>query len=62
MVSRGANYYFVATGFLAVVVSAWILPVFHLLMPESYWDATRAVAPLSLAAAATGGYPSSRSA
>ena len=56
MVSRGANYYFVATGFLAVVVSAWILPVFHLLMPESYWDATRAVAPLSLAAAATGGY------
>jgi O-antigen/teichoic acid export membrane protein len=25
-------------------------------MPESYWDATKAVAPLSLAAVATGGY------
>ncbi len=56
MVSRGANYYFVATGFLAVAISAWILPVFHVLMPESYWDATTAVAPLSLAAVATGGY------
>ena len=26
MVARGANYYFFATGFLAVLVSAWILP------------------------------------
>jgi O-antigen/teichoic acid export membrane protein len=56
MVARGAAYYFFATGFLAVLVAAWILPVFHLLMPERYWDATRAVAPLSLAAAATGAY------
>jgi O-antigen/teichoic acid export membrane protein len=56
MVSRGATYYFFVTGFLAVFVSAWILPVFHVLMPEQYWDATRAVAPLSLAAAATGAY------
>ena len=56
MVSRGASYYFVATGFLAVFVSAWILPVFHVLMPERYWDATRAVAPLSLAAVCMGAY------
>ena len=56
MVARGGTYYFLATGFLAVVISAWILPVFHVLMPERYWDATRAVAPLSLAAVATGAY------
>ncbi len=56
MVARGGTYYFLATGFLAVLVSAWILPVFHLLMPERYWDATQAVAPLSLAAVATGAY------
>ncbi|MBA2615116.1 MAG: oligosaccharide flippase family protein [Actinobacteria bacterium] len=56
MVARGANYYFVATGFLAVVVSAWILPVFHVLMPESYREATTAVAPLALAAVALGAY------
>jgi O-antigen/teichoic acid export membrane protein len=56
MVARGASYYFVATGFLAVLVSAWILPVFHLLMPERYWDATPAVAPLALAAVCMGAY------
>lgn len=56
MVARGGTYFFLATGFLAVLVSAWIFPVFHLLMPERYWDATRAVAPLSLAAVATGAY------
>lgn len=56
MVARGSNYYFVATGFLAVLVSAWILPVFHVLMPERYWDATRGVAPLALAAVGMGAY------
>lgn len=56
MVARGANYYFFATGFLAVLVSAWILPVFHVAMPTRYWDATPAVAPLALAALATGAY------
>ena len=56
MVARGATYYFFGAGYLAVIVSAWILPVFHLIMPESYWDATPAVAPLALAAVATGAY------
>ena len=56
MVARGAAYYFFVTGFLAVLVSAWILPVFHLIMPERYWEATDAVAPLALAALATGAY------
>ncbi len=56
MVARGAMYYFFATGFLAVFVAAWILPVFHVLMPERYWDATRAVAPLALAAVCMGAY------
>jgi O-antigen/teichoic acid export membrane protein len=56
LVARGANYYFFATGFLAVGVAAWILPVFHVLMPERYWPATPAVAPLALAAMATGAY------
>ncbi len=56
MVARGTLYYFFATGFLAVLVSAWMLPVFHLLMPEQYWDAVPAIAPLSLAAVATGAY------
>jgi O-antigen/teichoic acid export membrane protein len=56
MVARGGTYYFFATGFLAVLVAAWILPVFHLLMPETYWDATRAVAPLALAAVCMGAY------
>jgi O-antigen/teichoic acid export membrane protein len=56
MVARGANYYFFATGFLAVLVSAWILPVFHVAMPTRYWAATPAVAPLALAAVATGAY------
>jgi O-antigen/teichoic acid export membrane protein len=56
MVARGARWFFGALGFLVVLVSAWILPVFHVLMPERYWEATRAVAPLSLAAMATGAY------
>jgi O-antigen/teichoic acid export membrane protein len=56
MVSRGGSYYFFATGFLAVVVAAWILPVFHAVMPESYWNASRAVAPLALAAMCMGAY------
>jgi len=56
MVSRGANYYFFAIGFLVALVSLWILPVFHVVMPERFWDATYAVAPLSLAAAATGAF------
>ena len=56
MVARGAGYFLFGISFLAVLLSAWILPVFHLLMPERYWEATRAVAPLSLAAIATGAY------
>ncbi len=56
MVSRGARWFFGALGFVVVLVSAWILPVFHLLMPERYWEATKGVAPLSLAAMATGAY------
>jgi O-antigen/teichoic acid export membrane protein len=56
MVARGANWFAAGIGFLVVLVSAWILPLFHLLMPEQYWDATVAVAPLSLAAMATGAY------
>jgi O-antigen/teichoic acid export membrane protein len=56
MVARGANWSFAAIGFLAVLVSAWILPLFHLIMPPEYWDATVAVAPLGLAALATGAY------
>jgi O-antigen/teichoic acid export membrane protein len=56
MVARGSSYYFVATGFLAVFVSAWILPVFHLVMPEQYWEATKAVAPLALTGVAMGAY------
>ena len=56
MVARGANYYFFAVGFLVALVSLWILPVFHVVMPERFWDATFAVAPLSLAAAATGAF------
>ena len=56
MVARGANYYFFGTGILAVAISAWILPLFHLLMRETWWDATPAVAPLSLSAVAMGGY------
>ena len=59
MVSRGGSYYFFATGFLAVV-AAWILPVFHAVMPESYWNASRAVAPLALAACAWAPTPCSR--
>lgn len=56
MVARGANYYYFGAGFLAVATAAWILPVFHLLMPSDYWDATEAVAPLALAGVATGAY------
>jgi O-antigen/teichoic acid export membrane protein len=56
MVARGAVYFFFATGFLVVLVSAWILPVFHLLMPDRYFDATPAVAPLALAGLASGAY------
>jgi O-antigen/teichoic acid export membrane protein len=56
MVARGANWFLAAIGFLAVLVSAWILPLFHLIIPERYWGATVAVAPLSLAAMATGAY------
>jgi O-antigen/teichoic acid export membrane protein len=56
MVARGGSYYFAVAGFLAVLVSAWILPVFHLVMPRAYWPATEAVAPLALAAVATGAY------
>jgi O-antigen/teichoic acid export membrane protein len=56
MVARGTTYYFFGIGFLAVLVSLWILPVFHLLMPARYFDATAAVPPLALAAVATGAH------
>jgi O-antigen/teichoic acid export membrane protein len=56
MVARGANWFAAGIGFLVVLVSAWILPLFHLIMPVRYWDATVAVAPLCLAAMATGAY------
>jgi O-antigen/teichoic acid export membrane protein len=56
MVARGANYYFFAMGWLVAVVSLWILPVFHLLMPPRFWDATFAVPPLALSAAAAGAF------
>ncbi|MEZ5100638.1 MAG: oligosaccharide flippase family protein [Thermoleophilia bacterium] len=56
MVARGATYYFVATGLLAVTVAAWISPVFHLIMPDRFLPSTEAVAPLCLAAVGTGAY------
>ncbi|MGH2995663.1 MAG: oligosaccharide flippase family protein [Gaiellaceae bacterium] len=56
MVARGAAYYFFGIGMLAALVSLWILPVFHVVMPERYWDATTAVPPLALAAAGAGAY------
>ena len=56
MVARGANWFLAGIGFLVVLVSAWILPLFHLIIPTRYWDATVAVAPLCLAAMATGVY------
>ena len=56
MVALGARWFFGVLGFLVVLVAAWILPLFHVLMPERYWEATRAVAPLSIAAMATGAY------
>ena len=55
-VARGASFYFAGIGFLAVAVSAWILPFFHLVMPESYWPATRAVPPLALAGVGMGAF------
>jgi O-antigen/teichoic acid export membrane protein len=55
-VARGANYYFLGAGWLAVLVSAWILPVFHLIMPAVFRPATEAVAPLAIAGIATGAY------
>jgi O-antigen/teichoic acid export membrane protein len=55
-VARGASFYFAGIGFLAVAVSAWILPFFHLVMPETYWPATRAVAPLALASVGMGAF------
>ncbi|HEY7195914.1 MAG TPA: oligosaccharide flippase family protein [Gaiellaceae bacterium] len=56
MVARGALYFFFGAGFLAVLVSAWIAPLFHVLMPERYWPALPAVAPLAIAGVATGAY------
>ena len=56
MVARAANYFFFAIGFLVALVSLWILPLFHLLMPERFWEATYAVPPLALAAAGTGAF------
>jgi len=56
MVARGANYFLFAMGFVTVVVAAWILPIFHVLMPERFWAATRGVAPLCLASLASGAY------
>jgi O-antigen/teichoic acid export membrane protein len=56
MVARSGNYYFFGVGLLAVLVAAWILPLFHLVMPARYRDAASAVAPLSLAAVAAGAY------
>jgi len=56
MVARGANYYFLGVGFLAAFLALWILPLFHLVMPESFWEATKAVAPLGLAVAGTGAF------
>jgi O-antigen/teichoic acid export membrane protein len=56
MLARGGNFFFFAVGIPVVVVAAWITPLFHLLMPERYWDATPAVAPLGIAAMLTGAY------
>jgi len=54
MVARGAAYYFFGIGTLAVLVSLWIQPVFHVIMPERYWVATTSVPPRALAAAGAG--------
>ena len=56
MVARSALYYFFGTGLLVVLLAAWIVPVFHLLMPDSDLDAAPAVAPLALAALVSGTY------
>jgi O-antigen/teichoic acid export membrane protein len=56
MVARGANYYFFGVGMLAVLVAAWILPVLELVVRDDYVAGYRAVAPLGLAAVATGAY------
>ena len=56
MVARGATYYFFVIGFLVVVAAVWIRPVFELILPEDFREASRAVAPLALAAMATGAH------
>lgn len=56
VVARGSLYYFLTVGMLVVLVSAWILPVFELLMPDSYLPATEAVPPLALCALLSGAY------
>lgn len=56
MLARGGNFFFFAIGLIVVVLAAWILPAFHVLMPARYWDATPAVAPLGIAAMMTGAY------
>lgn len=56
MVARGGSYYFLGAGFLAALVSLWILPAFHLLMPAHYWGAAEALPPLALAGVLTGSY------
>jgi O-antigen/teichoic acid export membrane protein len=56
MLARGGNFFFFAAGMVVVLLAAWIRPVFEILMPERYWDATQAVAPLGIAAMLTGAY------
>jgi len=56
MLARGGNFFFFAVGVVVVVLAAWIRPIFEVLMPERYWDATPAVAPLGIAAMLTGAY------
>jgi O-antigen/teichoic acid export membrane protein len=56
MVARGATHYFFGIGALAVLVSLWIRPLFLLIMPDRYLDATLAVPPLALAGVAAGAF------
>lgn len=56
MVARGATYYFFVVGFLVVLTSTWIRPAFELILPEDFHESSRAVAPLALAAMATGAH------
>ena len=56
MLARGGNFFFFACGFVVVVLAAWVRPIFEILMPERYWNATPAVAPLGIAAMLTGAY------